>query len=145
MSNTDDVERWWPRDVEESSLLRVLGLGQSVQVGDARLDLLAVEVRTSGIVLHWTLHTATFDQMALGDPVFYLVPSFGGRIHASVVGGGGGSRITTGRAFVRADPIRLGKSFRVVCERFEAGLGIPPFPEATSLEGPWEFSVIDRG
>jgi hypothetical protein len=124
--------------VDAGALHRVIALGNSVEAGGARVELVALEVREDGGIVTLVVHTRPpvgyvghFVEAAVSDDV--------GTAYVASGQGSGGSGPTASRHEVRFAPAPPDGAHMLT---LHVSSFADPFPgPAVQLDGPWEFQV----
>jgi hypothetical protein len=124
--------------VDDGELRRVLGLGLRAETDAARLELVALELRTDGGIASLVAHTSPpagvaghFAEVTVSDDV--------GTAYAASGQGSGGSSPRASRHEIRFAPAPPGNAKVLTIEVLSFA---DPFPGRTAaLTGPWTFSV----
>jgi hypothetical protein len=124
--------------VDAGALRRVIPLGEAVEAGGARVELVALEIREDGCIATLVAHTRPpvgsvghFVEVAVSDDVASAYVASGQ--------GSGGSGPGASRHEIRFAPTPP-ESARTLTIRIESF--VDPFPgPSVELRGPWEFSV----
>jgi hypothetical protein len=124
--------------VDDGDLRRVLGLGLMAEVGAARLELIALELRTDGGIAGVVAHTSPPAGMA-GHFAEVTVSDDVGTAYAASGQGSGGSSPRASRHEIRFAPAPPGNAKVLTIEVLSFA---DPFPGRTAaLTGPWTFTV----
>jgi hypothetical protein len=124
--------------VDAGALRRVIPLGDAVEAGGARVEIVAVEIREDGAIATIVAHTRP-PVGNVGHFAEVTVSDDAGTAYVATGQGTGGSTPGTSRHEIRFAPAPP-ESARTLTLRIEAF--IDPFPgPAVQLRGPWEFRV----
>jgi hypothetical protein len=124
--------------VDAGALWRVIALGDVVEAGGARVELVALEIRVDGAIATVVAHTRPPVGPA-GHVMEVSVADDVGTTYVAAGQGSGGSGPGATRHEVRLSPAPPGGA-RMLTLRIEAFLD--PFPRvAAQLRGPWEFHI----
>lgn len=124
--------------VDAGALRRVIPLGDAVEAGGARVELVALEIREDGGIATLVAHTRP-PVGYLGPFVEVTVSDDAGTAYVASGQGSGGSDPGTSRHEIRFAPAPP-ESAGTLTLRIEAF--VDPFPgRAVQLRGPWEFRV----
>ncbi len=140
---TEATLRKWDeiRAVPGSPLVSVVGVGRSVDAAGVTVELLAVEIRTLGAVLHWRAHSGRTEILL---SAFVSVADLAGTPYRVIAGGsGGGAEGWEGQTLVLAAPV-AGARLSITIERFGPEEDRPPLPRgfpSDTIAGPWQFDV----
>ncbi|MGA3057079.1 MAG: hypothetical protein ABSE70_03415 [Candidatus Limnocylindrales bacterium] len=124
--------------VDAGVLRRVIPLGDAVEAGGVRVELVALEIRDDGAIATLVSHT----RPPVGNTGHFVeatVSDDAGTAYVAAGQGTGGSGLGTGRYEIRLAPAPLAGAVTLIL-RVEAFLD--PFPgPAVELRGPWEFRI----
>ena len=124
--------------VDAGALRRVIPLGEAVEAGGARVELVALEIREDGCIATLVAHTRP-PLGAVGHFVEVTVSDDPGTTYVASGQGSGGSWPGASRHEIRFAPAPPEGS-RTLTIRIEAFMD--PFPgPSVELRGPWEFHV----
>ncbi|HEV8699000.1 MAG TPA: hypothetical protein VGQ89_14990 [Candidatus Limnocylindrales bacterium] len=118
-------------------LVRVVAIGQEIDVADVRVELIALEVRDAGAILYWKAYPAV--ERMLGDMNVTVSDERGTDYTTFPAGGGSGGREWKGELSITPAPppdVRV----RVHILGFAGFGGAFPMPIQTPVEGNWEFN-----
>jgi hypothetical protein len=122
-------------------LVKVLAVGQTTEVKGVRVELLAVEVRETGAVLHWRARAGQDLALVMPDVAIRDDKSTDYRVAPSE--GGGGGRDWHGQTMFMPSP-PPSSTVLVEVRSFGPPPGMPPMPGYAALpaiEGPWGFQI----
>ena len=126
--------------VDAGALRRVIPLGDAVEAGGARVELVALEIREDGAIATLVAHTRP-PVGPVGHFVEVAVSDDAGTAYVASGQGSGGSSPGTSRHEIRFAPAPP-ESARTLTLRLEAFMDPFPLPgRAVQLRGPWEFRV----
>ena len=124
--------------VDAGALRRVIPLGDTIEAGGARVELVALEMREDGGIATLVAHTRP-PVGPVGHFAEVMVSDDAGTAYIASGQGMGGSSPGTCRDEIRFAPAPP-ESARMLTLRIEAF--VDPFPgRAVQLRGPWEFRV----
>jgi hypothetical protein len=124
--------------VDDGALRRVIALGDPVESGGVRVELIALEVREDGCVATLVAHTRP-PVGSVGHFIDVTVSDERGTAYIASGQGSGGSGPGTSRQEIRFAPAPP-ETARTLILRIEAF--VDPFPgRAVEQHGPWEFRV----
>jgi hypothetical protein len=139
---SEETRRNWDdlRAIPASPLLSVIGVGRSADASGITVELLAIELRALGAVLHWRARSAregvllsaavsVADQL---DTSYRVIPG----------GGGGNATAWEGQTFVLPPP-PAGARLSITLSSFGPyeDRPMPDFLPTDSVPGPWRFEV----
>ena len=139
---SEETRRNWEdlRAIPASPLLGVIGIGRSADASDITVELLAIELRALGAVLHWRAHS---DREGLLLSAAVSVADQRGTSYRVIAGGGGGNASAwEGQTFVLPPP-PAGARLSITLSSFGPyeDRPMPDFLPSGSLPGPWRFEV----
>jgi len=139
-SGTHEVSRWHA-DIGASPLRRVIGIGQVARDAGVLVELIALEIRGAGCVLHWKAHPD--QERPLGEPQFAVNDDARTDYDVRPAGCTGSGRQLKGEALVVPGPPEEATTMRVELTGFAA----PRFPPMGSedVRGTWHFEFAIRG
>lgn len=129
--------------IEASGLVGVVAIAQVVEAEGVQVEVLSVEVREAGALIHWRCRA--------GRPVGFLVPRVavsddrGTAYRVASASGGGDAQSWAGEiALTPAPPADV--SLSVTFESFGAdpGMAMPGWTPPHPVEGTWQFSLSTR-
>jgi hypothetical protein len=124
--------------VDAGALRRVIPLGEAVEAGGARVELVALEIREDGCIATLVAHTRP-PVGSVGHWVEVAVSDDAGTAYVASGQGSGGSGPGASRHEIRFAPTPP-ESARTLAIRIESF--VDPFPgPSVELRGPWEFRV----
>ncbi|HEY7935967.1 MAG TPA: hypothetical protein VID26_02450 [Candidatus Limnocylindrales bacterium] len=124
--------------VDDAALRRVIALGDVVDSGGVRVELIALEIREDGCVAILVAHTRP-PVGSVGHFIDVTVSDESGTAYVASGQGSGGSGPGTSRQEIRFAPAPP-ETARTLILRIEAF--VDPFPgRAVEQRGPWEFRV----
>lgn len=126
--------------IPASPLVRVIAVGQSVEANDVVVDLLAVEVREVGAVLHWRALAGHDAPMLMAE--VSISDDKGTSYKVLPAEGGGGAREWQGQTSMVPSP-PPDATLNIVLESFGPP-GFSPMPGYIPMDpvrGPWRFVV----
>jgi hypothetical protein len=124
--------------VDAGALRRVIPLGEAVEAGGARVELVALEIREDGCIATLVAHTRP-PVGSVGHFVEVAVSDDAGTIYVASGQGSGGSGPGASRHEIRFAPAPP-ESARTLTIRIESF--VDPFPgPSVELRGPWEFRL----
>jgi len=125
--------------IDAGALRRVVAVGDAVEAGGVRLELIAVELREDGGLATLVAHTRPPIGLP-GNFVEVQVSDDAETAYVSAGQGAGGPTPTTTRHEIRfaPSPPQTARVLTLTIERF-----VDPFPSgAAQVEGPWTFKVL---
>jgi len=126
--------------VDAGALRRVIPLGDAVEAGGTRVELVALEIREDGAIATLVAHTRP-PGGPVGHFVEVTVSDDAGTAYVASGQGSGGANPGTSRHEIRFAPAPP-EGTRTLTLRIEAFMDPFPFPgRAIQLRGPWEFRV----
>jgi hypothetical protein len=135
LQNWEDI-----RAIPASHLDRVIGVGQAVDASAITIELLAIEVRAIGFVLHW--RGMSHRDGILLEPAVSILDDVGTRYRIIGGGGGGSAQAWEGQTFVLPSP-PAGARLAITLESFGpfSDRPVPKGVPTDSIPGPWPFVV----
>jgi hypothetical protein len=130
-------------EVGMSALDRVIGIGQAVEASGVVVEMIALEIREGGGVLHWRTQTAE-DRM-LGDADIAFSDDSGTTYQVTPSGWGGSDRETRGVTLVVPKPPHEARTLIIEVRSFGRmdWMPLPPSmsPPIDVTGGSWRFEV----
>jgi len=139
---SEETQRNWEdmRAIPASQLDGVIGVGQSVSTAAVTVELLALEMRAKGAVLHWRARSSR--EAILMSPAVSIADRDGTRLRVIGGGGGGSPEGWEGQTFVMPPP-PTGARLTITLESFGPSTDrpVPRHVPTETVPGPWEFVV----
>lgn len=104
-------------EVHLSPLVRVIGIGQGVKSSDVLVELIALEIRESGALLHWRTETA--EDGLPGQPDITVADDAGTTYNVFPESVSGGGREARGEARITPRPPDTAKALHIEVRSFE--------------------------
>jgi hypothetical protein len=124
-----------------SPLNRVIGVGKVVEVRGIPVELLAIEIRAAGAIVHWRARTVD-DQMLWGAAVA-LSDDRGTTYQLADVASEADSVRWTGQSFhIPAPPIGARLHLELVAFGPQSDHEVPGGASKQQIVGPWSFDVL---
>lgn len=128
-------------DIPSTPLVGVVGVGKTTEAQGVTVELLAIEIRQGGAVIHWRARAAR--EVALLMPDVTVADEQSTTYRVAPAQGGGGGRDWYGETmFLPAPPTNA--TLTVEVSSFGPPVGMPPMPGYAPLppvNGPWRFEV----
>lgn len=130
--------------VEGSELIRVIGLGAAVEDEGVRVELISLELRAAGAILHWKARSVP--GRMLGNAEVVVHDDQGTDFRAFQSGGGGSAEHWSGEIII-APPPTDGSHLQIEIRGFEGfgagppGFSHPDLPRTAPIRGLWHFEV----
>lgn len=126
--------------IDRSSLVRVLGIAETVETEGIRVELIALEIRAAGAVLYWKAHSR--DQGILGPADLAMTDDAGTKYQVLATAGSGGEQSWNGQYTVSPAP-PAGRRLQIDVRKFEGfGERFPGAPRSGPVDGLWRFDVV---
>jgi hypothetical protein len=128
-------------EIPSSPLLAVAGVGQTTEAEGVTVELLAIEIRQGGAVIHWRARAAREVALLMPDVTVADDRSTSYRV-APAQGGGAGCNWYGETMFLPEPPTDATLIIEVLS--FGPSVGMPPMPGYAPLPpvtGPWGFQV----
>jgi Clp amino terminal domain, pathogenicity island component len=132
-----EISRWYV-DIGASPLRRVVGIGQVARDAGVSVELIALEIRGAGCVLHWKAYPD--QERPLGEPQFAVSDDVQTEYGVRPAGWTGSGREMKGEALVVPGPPGQAATMRVELTGFAA----QRFPRE-DVSGTWHFEFAIRG
>lgn len=132
-------------DIPSTPLVGVVGVGTTAEAQGVTVELLAIEIREGGAVVHWRARASREVGLLMPDVTVADDRSTNYRV-APAQGGGGGRDWSGETMFLPAPPTDATLTIEV--SSFGPPFGMPPMPGYTPLPpvaGPWRFEVPITG
>jgi hypothetical protein len=112
------------KQLEESALVRVIGVGRAIDAGAVRFELIALELRSAGAIVYWKAYTR--EPVFLGQAVVTMTDESGTTFEVFPASGGGGENLWIGQSNVTPRP-RDGTTVRIEFGGFDEIDRLPQF------------------
>jgi hypothetical protein len=128
------------RAILQSPLIQVLGVGRPMLAADVTVDLLAIEIRQQGAVIHWRARSAREAILLSAD--VSVVDDRGTSYHVVHGGGSGSAEAWEGQTHFLPAP-RVDTRLTITLKSFGPNdhIPLPTHVPTDRVEGPWLFEV----
>jgi hypothetical protein len=126
--------------IPASPLVQVVGVGRTADAAGITVELLAIEVREEGAIVHWRARSASYPMLLSAD--VSISDNTGTAYRVISGGGGGGGGAWEGTTFVQPSP-PPGARLRITLLSFGPDDDRPLLPGLPTerVFGPWAFDV----
>jgi hypothetical protein len=125
-------------EVPASPLIRVIGVGQSVDTNGITVELLAIEIREAGAVIHWRARAASDLPMLMAE--VSVSDDLGTAYSVMPAESGSGDRHWQGQTYFAPGP-PPGARLSITLDGFGPFLPMPGYTPKEPVRGPWRFEL----
>lgn len=128
-------------EVGMSPLDRVIGIGQAAEASGVLVEMISLEIRGAGAMLHWRARTT--EESFLGDVDVAISDDIGTAYHALPAGSSGSGHASSGEVIVSPNPPAEARLLVIDVRAFGATDWMPGLPVIRNemVVGPWRFEV----
>lgn len=143
MDEPDEFRKFF--EVASGPLVRVIAIGRAVEDVDVTVELIALEVRAAGSILHWKAHPAREQQLGdIGDIDAVVTDDLGTIYSAFSSRVSGTDSDRKGELTITPVPPADASSMRIQIRGFGSLGMFLPVPDRDRLQGKWEFEFSTR-